>query len=99
MICCGHILSNPYKEEEFPDPGRLAMNRHQRAEEMCNIGNYEEYVSTSLIVLQRYPGIERQRERERTFIGICCYPDAPSVNILMRLTALARTKPRRSHEI
>lgn len=64
MICCGHILSSPYKEEEFPDPGRLAMNRNQRAEDMCNIGDYEEYVPSSLIVLQRYPGLERQRERE-----------------------------------
>lgn len=70
MICCGHILSNPYKEEEFPDPGRLAMNRRQRAEEMCNIGNYKEYVPTSLIVLQRYPGIERQILR--SFVGMCC---------------------------
>lgn len=45
MICCGHILSNPFKEEVLPDPGRLAVNRHQRAEDMDKTGNYEDYVS------------------------------------------------------
>lgn len=63
MICCGHILSNPYKEGEFLDPGRLAMNRHQRAEDMFKIGNDEEYVPTSLIVVQRYV-LDWRREGE-----------------------------------
>lgn len=61
-------MSNPYKEGEFLDPGRLAMNRHQRAEDMFIIGNDEEYVPTSLIVVQRY--ILDWRERGRACDGI-----------------------------
>lgn len=65
MICCGHTLSNLYKEGEYPDPGRLAMNRHQRAEDVFNIGTCEECVPTPLIVLQMSGTGKRERERQR----------------------------------
>lgn len=71
MICCGHILSNPFKEEVLPDPGRLAMNRHQSVEDMDKTGNYEDYVSKWLFVLQRQPGMDTERDKVCVCVRAC----------------------------
>lgn len=68
MICCGHILSNPYKEEVLPDPERLAMNRHQRAEDMDKVGNHEKYVFNRYLY---YRDSRELRRREREFVYVC----------------------------